>query len=259
MVEFPENFKIETAFNSIHLVRCGSRLELRSHDKALQSVVNLETPQRLQMANLEYLMSVLLFTAAPQRILMLGTAAGSLLHFLRHHYPQANITALDIDAELVEQLRQLQILPAGTPELTYLYDDAARYIATCKEDYDLVIVDIFNGAQTPPWLLEKTVIQQLFEMTSSGGALAFNLLIESEHDFGLFYRDLRQRFDDNTINLPVAGLENRVVYAIRDSAPANDMPSNMQAALTLSAQLEIDLMPILAVIYNTNPSGRGLI
>jgi spermidine synthase len=259
MVEFSNNFKIETAYNSIHLVRCGSRLELRSHDKALQSVVDLESPQRLQLANLECLMSVLLFINAPRRILMLGTAAGSLLHFLRHHYPKATITALDIDSELVEQLRQLQILPAATPELTYLYDDAARFIPACKQDYDLVIVDIFNGAQTPSWLLDKSIIQQLYDMTSSGGALAFNLLIESDHDFGLFYRDLRQRFDDNSLNLPVAGLENRVVYAIRDPAPARDMPSNLQIALDLSAQLDIDLMAILSVIYNTNPSGRGLL
>jgi len=259
MVEFPNNFKIETAYNTIHLVQCGNRLELRSHDKALQSVVDLAAPQRLALANLEYLMSVLLFINTPRRILMLGTAAGSLLHFLRHHYPKANITALDIDVELIEQLRQLRILPAATAELTYLYDDAARFIRDSKQAYDLVIVDIFNGEQTPSWLLDKTVIQQLYEMTRSGGALAFNLLIESDHDFGLFYRDLRQRFDDNSLSLPVAGLENRVVYAIRDPAPANDMTSNMQNALDLSAQLDIDLMTILAVIYNTNPSGRGLI
>ena len=97
-----QNFKIETAHNSIHLVYDRDRLELRGRDKALQSVINLGKPQQLELANLEYLMSVLLFMPAPRRVLMLGTAAGSLLHFLQHHFPQADITAVDIDAELIE-------------------------------------------------------------------------------------------------------------------------------------------------------------
>jgi spermidine synthase len=254
-----ENCKIKTRYNSIHLVYDRHRLELRSHDKALQSVVNLEAPQTLELVNLEYLMSVLLFIAAPRRILMLGTAAGSLLHFLHHHYPQSTITALDIDAELMKQLHDRDILPAANDRLTYVYEDAARFIERSDDRYDLVLVDVFNGAQSPPWLLKKSVIQQLFDMTSSGGALAYNLLIDSDHDFGLFYRDLKQRFDGKALCLPVTDLENKVVYAIREPAAPSDMPSNMERAVALSTRLGIDLMPILSVIYNTNPSGRGLL
>jgi spermidine synthase len=259
MDDSAQNFKIETAFNSIHLVYKQGRLELRARDKALQSVINLDAPQQLELPNLQYLLSVLLFMPAPRRILMLGTAAGSLLHFLQHHYPQAYITAVDIDSELIEQLLQRKILPAPGNRLTYIYDNAARFIEQSDQNFDLVLVDVFIGAQSPPWLLEKTSIQQLYQCTASGGALAYNLLIDSEHDLRLFYRDLRQQFCGNALSLPVAGLENRVVYAIRDAGPAVDMAANMQRALQLSAQLGIDLMPILSVIYNTNPVGQGLI
>ena len=254
-----QNFKIETAHNSIHLVYDRDRLELRGRDKALQSVINLAKPQQLELANLEHLMSVLLFMPAPRRVLMLGTAAGSLLHFLQHYFPQADITAVDIDAELIERLLNLQILPAASDTLTYVEDDAAHFIARSDRVYDLVLVDIFNGAQSPAWLLEKASIQRLYDLTGSGGGLAFNLLVDSDHDFRLFYRDLGQRFDDNTLSLPVAGLENRVVYAIRDAGATVDMAASMQRAIDLSAQLDIDLMPILSVIYNTNPAGQGLI
>jgi spermidine synthase len=253
------NFKIETAYNSIHLVYAGHRLELRSRDKSLQSVIDLCAPERLELANLRYMMSVLLFVQPPRRILLLGTAAGSLLHFLRHHYPEAELSAVDIDAELIEKLLELQILPPADGKLSYVIEDAARYIEHCDRQFDLVLVDVFHGAQSPGWLLGRATIQQLFELTTSGGALACNLLIDSEHDFRNFYRELRQRFGGNALSLPVAGLENRVVYAVREPAPAADMPANMQKAMMLSAQLEIDLMPILSVIYNTNPAGGGLI
>jgi spermidine synthase len=259
MEEDRKNFKIVTANNSIHVVYRDGIVELRGHDKALQSAVRLDSPERLEMVNLEYLMSVLLFAPAPRRILMLGTAAGSLLHFLLHHYPQAELTAVDIDAELIEKLLQLNILPPASDRLVYLYDDAANFIERSGRQFDLVLVDIFHGAQSPAWLLRKSSIERLYERTAAPGALAFNLLIDSEHDFRNFYRGLRQRFDGNALSLPVAGLENRIAYALRDPPPARDMTANMQQALALSAKLGIDLMPMLSVIYNTNPVGQGLI
>jgi spermidine synthase len=254
-----KNFKIDTKYNSIHIVYHQGRLELRSQDKSLQSVINLDKPHHLELRNLEYLMSVLLFVAAPQRILMLGTAAGSLLHFLRYHYPQADITAVDIDNELIEQLLELDILPPSDDRLTYICDDAQQIIKPGEQSFDLVIVDIFNGAQSPRWLLETASIQQLHDLVNVNGALAFNLLIASDHDFRLFNRAVRQQFQQQTLCLPVAGLENKIVYGVRRKSAATDMTSNMHKALELSAQLDIDFMPILSAIYNTNPVAEGLI
>jgi hypothetical protein len=37
------------------------------------------------------------------------------------------------------------------------------------------------------------------------------------------------------------------------------MHTNLQTALDMSARLGIDFMPILSLIYNTNPAGVGLI
>jgi spermidine synthase len=259
MDDSTKNFKIETTFNSIHLVYRQGRLELRSHDKSLQSVINLEKPHHLELRNLEYLMSVLLFMAAPRRILMLGTAAGSLLHFLRYHYPQADITAVDIDNQLIEQLLELDILPPADDRLTYICDDAQQIIKRSEANFDLVLVDVFNGVQSPPWLLEKTSIQQLHDLLNDNGALALNLLIDSDHDFRLFNLAVRRQFQQQTLCLPVSGLENKIVFGVRGKTAARDMTSNLQAALELSTQLGIDFMPILSVIYNTNPVGGGLI
>jgi spermidine synthase len=203
--------------------------------------------------------SVLLFVSAPRRILMLGTAAGSLLHFLRYHYPQADITAVDIDQQLIEQLLELDILPPADDRLSYICDDAQRVIRHSEQNFDLVLVDVFNGVQSPPWLLEKSTIQQLHGLVADSGALAFNLLIDSDHDFRLFNLAVRQQFQQQTLCLPVSGLENRIIFGVRGNSAARDMTSNIQAALELSAQLGIDFVPILSMIYNTNPVGTGLI
>ena len=254
-----ENFKIKTAYNRINAYFLQGRLELRSGDDALQSVIDLQNPHRLALKNLEYLMAVLLFIPQPERILMLGTAAGSLLHFLHYYYPEAAITAVDIDAEFIEKLLEIEILPPAQTGLNYVYDDAAHFIEHCDQNYDLILIDVFNGAQSPAWLLEKNATNNLFRLLTKRGALAYNLLIDSEHDFKLFYRDLRLVFDQQTLCMPVQGLENTIAYGIRSPPPPLEMTQYMQLAVELSERLEIDFMRVLAVIYNTNPVGRGVI
>lgn len=254
-----KNFKINTSHNNIDVCRHQGRLEFRSGDKALQSVIDLENPHQLKLKNLEYLIAVLLFIRDPHRILMLGTAAGSLLHFLKHHYPMSEITTVDIDAELIEQLLHRGILPPADARLSYVYDDAARYITNCSQTYDLILIDIFTGSRSPAWLLEKESVDKLHRLLSREGALAYNLLINSEHDFKRFYRNLRLVFDGQTLCLPVGGYENTIAFGIHTPGPVRDMPMNISSAGDLSEKLGIDLVQILSVIYNTNPTGHGVI
>lgn len=259
MEEESRNFKIETAYNRINLHQQGDRLELRSHDNAQQSLVDLRNPHKLGLRNLEQLMAVLLFVPEPKRVLMLGTAAGSLLHFLRHYYPQTEITAVDIDVELIEKMLQMEVLPPAGNGLTYVYDDAARFIKASDQTYDLILSDIFTGAQSPAWLLEKEYIGGLYNRLSEDGAVAYNLLIDSEHDFKLFYRDLRLVFHRQTLCMPVKDYENTIAFGIRHPLVERDMTWQMQQAMALSERLEIDMLKILSVIYNTNPVGAGVL
>ena len=223
MEESIKNFKIETAYNTLHLVEHRGKLELRGRGKAIQSIVDLETPYHLELENLRYLVSVLLFIPSPRRILMLGTGAGSLLHFLRHHYPSAHLSALDIDSELIEELRARAILPPPDEYLEYLYADAATYLEQTQQRFDLVAVDLFYGAQTPNWLLQKKCLRQLHHLLSDSGALAFNLLLDSNHDLQRFYRELQALFQQQTLSLPVPELENRIVYAVNGNIESRDM------------------------------------
>ena len=151
------------------------------------------------------------------------------------------------------------ILPPAQNGLEYVYADASHFISHCDQQYDLVLVDIFSGAQSPAWLGGKESINSLYRLLTPRGALAYNLIIDSEHDFKRFYRDLRLVFNGETLCLPVKGFENSIVYGICPQGPARDMSANMRQAMEMSARLGIDLMRVLSVIYNTNPVDRGVI
>jgi len=255
-----ENFNIRTAYNDIRIHRHRGLLEFRSHDNALQSVIDLQSPERLCLRNLEQLMTVLLFIPPPQRILVLGTAAGSLLHYLRHYLPAASVTAVDIDAELVEQLRHRKILPAAGDRLSYVHADAAEFITDRDLRFDLVLVDVFTGAHSPAWLLQPESGRSLYRICSEYGAVSYNLLLASDHQFRQCYQELRRLYRGLTLSLPVQGFENRIVCAVRGPAPdGGDMGALLARADTLSASLGIDFRRLLSVAYNSNPAGIGLL
>ena len=117
MKSVSKTFKATTKYASLSIVQKADCVELRSDTNALHSVINLKNPQRLALRNLEYLMGVLLFIPAPQKILLLGTGGGSLIHFLRHHYPRSHLTSVDNDSELQDLIQQKMLLPEASENL----------------------------------------------------------------------------------------------------------------------------------------------
>ena len=260
MEGIPENFKIRTAYNEFRIYRHQGLLELRGGDNSLQSAIDPRAPQRLCLRNLEQLLTVLLFIEQPRDILVLGTAAGSLLHYLGHYLPEARVKAVDIDAELIAQLRDLQVLPPAGEHLEYLIMDAAEFIAACEQRFDLVLVDLFNGASSPGWLLQRETSVALRRICSERGAVSYNLLLASDHDFSRFYRELGKIYGNQTLSLPVQGFENRIVCALRERPPTKaDMQTRLLQAQAMAANLGLDFPRLLAQAYNCNPSGIGLL
>ena len=260
MEALPENFKIRTAHNEFRVYRNQGLLELRARDSSLQSAIDTQNPHRLCLRNLEQLMTVMMFVPEPRNILLLGTAAGSLLHYLRHYLPATRLTAVDIDAELITQMRQLQVLPPADDRLEYVIADAAEYIAACRQSFDLVLVDLFNGSNSPAWLLQHESSDAIRQICSQRGAVSYNLLLASDYDFERFYRELRRIYGGLTLSLPVQGFENRIACAVRNREQGGvDMSLRLQQASGMAERLGLDFPRLLAVAYNTNPAGIGLL
>jgi spermidine synthase len=255
----PLVFKFRTKHAELSITQNASRLELHAHSNALHSVINLKAPQKLALKNLEFLAGILLFLPEPENILLLGTGGGSLVHFLRFHYPKARIIAVDLDAELLEIMHQKMQLPKASQYLTYVIDDAGHYLRYCTQRFDLILVDIFEGTQSPGWLLELQSMQRLYSILSNRGAVAYNLLIDSNHAFKQFYRGLRQAFNSQTLIMPVEGSDNTIAYALRYQPAERNMAWYMQQASILGESHEIDYMAVLSAIYDANSTGSGLI
>ena len=252
-------FKAETAYTSLSIEQEGAQLLLRTDGGALQSVINQQNPQILELKNLRSLLGILLFLPAPESICLLGTGGGSLIHFLRFHYPESHITAVEIDHELLEIMHAEMALPRADGSLTYIIDDASHFIDTSQQKFDLIIADLFLGNQSPQWLLNAASMQHLYAMLTETGGLCYNLVIDSEADFKDFYANLRAVFQQKTLCLPVEDLDNTIAFALRHQPEDCEMTEYMQKAFELGDQHDINYMEVLSAIYATNPVGSGII
>jgi spermidine synthase len=259
MADEPNILNVTSHHSDLTIKTNANTLELRSNSNALQSVINVDHPEKLSLKNLQYLVAILLFMPQPKRILLLGTGGGSLVHFIRHHYSHSHLTSVDIDGELLDLMHKKMHLPVADDHLSYVIDDAAHYLQLCNQTFDLILIDVFIGDQSPDWLLSADNMQILYSLLSPSGAVAYNLLIDDESEFNQYYQDLRAAFSQQTLCIPVAGYDNTIAYGFRYQTEEQDMSFYMQQALDLGEIHDINYMEILSAIYATNPSGAGVI
>jgi len=256
-----EKHKTSTRLRDLQIKQDGDILNLvfSTEPDATQSAINKKIPQQLVMQNLQYLMGILLFIPPPKKILLLGVGAGSLVQFFRYYLPQSSITGVDNDEQLLDIAHQQMMLPTADARLNYIVQDAQQYIIDCYQQYDLIVVDIFNGSESPQWTRDKSFTQQLKNCLSDQGAVAYNMLINSETDFNLFYSLLRLTFEQQTLCLETEEYENILLYALNFKPEQRSMLQNIQHAQALQGEYLLPFSQMLSVIYDINPVDSGVI
>ena len=250
-----------TAFNEINIEKCREEHHLKfdSDTEAIQSAINLSAPHKLVMANLKFLMGVLLFIEKPRNILILGVGGGSLIHYLAYHLPQCHITGLDYNAELLDIAHEHLKLPKASDQLDYVTADARAFVENTPKRFDLIVVDIFTDGHSPDWLLGPTFNRQLKHCLNPQGAIAFNLLIDSEKRFSGFYQLMRSLYLQQTLCLEHEDYENILVYAFNEEKEVSSLEANLERAVGLESLYDLPFVQILSAIYNINPVGHGVI
>jgi len=235
------------------------QLVFSAEPDAIQSAINLQQPHQLVMKNLQYLMGILLFIPPPQKILLLGVGAGSLIQFYRHYLPQSHITAVDYDESILRLAQQKMLLPQASDRLQYEVQDARQFVQQTTQQYDLIVLDIFEGSQTPTWLINEQFSRRLQECLDRQGALAYNLLIQSGTAYQNFHHRLARIFRSQTLQLDIEDFENRLLYAFNFCPDRRSMMQNIEYGEQAELTYQLPFRQILSIIYNTNPVNSGVI
>ncbi len=120
--------------------------------------------------------------APPRSLLMLGLGGGTAIRQLKHFIPHMQVTALEIDPDMVKLARRYMGL--DELDITVIVEDAYSYIKTCTQTFDAVVDDVYLGGATDvfrPQAHDDALMDQLCARLKPGGILAANLVTGSGH------------------------------------------------------------------------------
>ncbi|MEI6674552.1 MAG: methyltransferase domain-containing protein [Verrucomicrobiota bacterium] len=127
--------------------------------------------------------AALLRTAGPPRsVLMLGLAGGTACRVLRHLLPDCHLTAIDIDAEIIDLARAHMDLAALDIEI--ITTDAYPWLAKNRRTFDVVFDDIYLAGKTDVFrsrTWDPKLLVHLRRAVAPGGLLAVNLVTGTGH------------------------------------------------------------------------------
>ena len=117
---------------------------------------------------------------APQRVAILGNAAGTAARMYGHFFPDARVDGVEIDGELTDIGRKYFDLTG--PHLHTYTADARPWLRTSPGDYDVILVDAYRQPYIPFYLTTKEFFELVREKLAPGGTVVVNVGHPSGND-----------------------------------------------------------------------------
>ncbi len=115
-------------------------------------------------------------------ILVLGVAGGSVIKTLVEEIKfTGKITGVEIDQNIVDIANKYFKLNE-IPNLEIIIDDAFEFVLKTKDQYDLIIIDIFQDTAMPNFLFEDFFINRINALLNTNGFILFNTMVINKKD-----------------------------------------------------------------------------
>ena len=205
---------------------------------ATQSVMSLGDPDALVTAYARKMMAFLLFNSTPKHILMIGLGGGSLAKFCYRHLPNARLTVVEINADVIALRDQFRI-PPDDPRFEVVHEDGARYMETLRSQVDVILVDAFDATGIATSLPQSKFYSCAAMQLSRNGVLVMNFSGQEER-YVENIRALRRTFRNRIVLVPVQDSENLVLFAMKRPVPRAITLELDSAAKRLQTELQLE-------------------
>lgn len=223
-------------------------LSLQFSHSAIQSRMELLRPDALDLSYTQLMMGFLLFQPAPARLAMIGLGGGSLAKFCHRHLPGAAIEVVEINPHVIA-LRQRFGVPPDSARFQVSLGDGADFVAAPPAPLDVLMVDGFDLAGTPPALCSQRFYEHCHAALAPEGLLVLNL--HSHHaDVELHLARLLSLFGDrNLLQVNDPDGCNRIVIAARDDCLSRPRAGMLRRPEGLDEEAWSDLRPAFGRVH----------
>lgn len=226
---------------------------LQSADGDLHSVMDKRSPERLVLPYTTTMMAALLFMDAPRSVLMLGLGGASQARFLRHHFPQASITAWEQSAGVIATARRGFGIEPDDDHLHVVNTDARAVMDFDGPPADLMLLDLFGAGGMSPWMHASGIYTSCLRRLAGDGVMAANLWIDSDEELLAVLNGVQQAFAERILLVAVPGYRNFIVLGFA-ATPRLDFSHLRERARDLGARTGIDFHALLERMRESNYS-----
>lgn len=230
---------------------------LRFNGGVAQSAMRVDAPFDLALSYTETMMGFLLFNASPRHILVVGLGGGSLSKYCYRHFPQAHITTLEINPDVIA-LRDEFLIPPDNERFRIVHTDAAACLARRDLQADVILLDGYDARGLPEGLSSESFYADCWQVLTAQGVLVANLW-GGDGGGGLYLDRLRGVFDDRVWWSPAAGSTNLVAFAVKSARRSPQWARIPQKAQALGKRYRLDLPHVARNMrWRQNPDDLSL-
>lgn len=200
----------------------------------IQGAMRLAQPDWIELQYVQQMMAPMLFNDTPGHVVQLGLGAAALTKFCYRHFPQARVTAVELNPAVISVCMRMFKLPDSNDRLAILQMDAMDFVMELanRASADLLQIDLYDAAARGPVLDTPEFYGACAACLTSQGIAAVNLFGDSPS----YLRNLNaMRFAfDSVICLPKLH-EGNVIALGFNSAPKPDFSELYRRAENIEA------------------------
>lgn len=183
-----------------------------------QSLVKLGDAEYLGLSYVPVALAGLALSTEPRRFLIIGLGGGTLPAFLRKHYPDADIDAVDINPDVAYAAKNY----LGFREDEHMrihIADGRKFVEAVRQPYDVIFLDAFGANAVPAHLTTKEFLTAVRSAVRTDGVVIGNIwFTASSPPYDSMVHTYQETFGGLHV-LRVAGTSNRILFALPRSQP----------------------------------------
>ncbi len=242
--------------HSVEIVDNGDYRSLYFAGNILQSRISISAPHNLVLYYTRYMMAALLIQPRPERVLLIGIGAGTLVSFLHHHFPECILDAVDLSSQVIKLALGYFRMP-DEPPISIHCADGFDFLAqrNCGNRYDLILIDAFDENGMSKTIYTEDFFSLCRKTLSPGGALSCNLWSGNLQEL----ERVKQAFNKHSVSriyLPVQERGNIVGLGFNTPIPWKKIDRPDKELKELAERYGFDLTEIVKIAKKNNMNLR---
>ncbi len=215
---------------------------------AIQSRMQVQHADALDLEYTRLMMGFLLFRPAPAQIALIGLGGGSLVKFCHRHLLHSALTVAEINPHVVA-LRDTFDVPADDARLRVITTDGALLVRDSSARFDVLLVDGFDTEGLPKALRSQRFYDNCADVLQAGGLLVANLHHDRLH-CDTYVERIRRSFAGALLLVDDSDGSNRVVFAWKGALAPLHTSATIARRAGLSAAACAPLLPAFARVHS---------